>query len=168
MALKIRQGDVDDIVQLVQLGEEMHAEAPSFNQMDYDPKKLMQLGLMLSEQGGMFLAEKEDNEVIGMFLGVIVPHFFGSDLMANDLCLFVKKEYRGGTAAPRLIKAFEKWAFANGAKVLRYGVSTGVEAERTLKLYEKLGYTQTGYLVDKYYQSKKEKEQWVQAQTQRK
>ena len=156
MALKIRQGDVDDIMQLVELGKEMHEEAPSFNQMDYDPKKLVQLGIVLSEQGGMFLAEKDNDEVIGMFLGVIVPHFFGSDLMANDLCLFVKKKYRGGTAAPRLVKAFEKWAFASGAKVLRYGVSTGVEAERTLKLYEKLGYKQTGYLVDKYYQPKKE------------
>ena len=156
MAVKIRQGDVDDIVALVELGREMHAEAPSFNQMDYDSSKLLQLGVMLSEQGGMFLAEKDDKEIIGMFLGVIVPHFFGQDLMANDLCFFIKKDYRGGTVAPRLVKAFEQWAWANGTKVLRFGVSTGVEAERTLKLYEKLGYTQTGYLIDKYYQPKKE------------
>jgi len=115
----------------------------------------------------MFLAENEDNEIIGMFLGVIVPHFFGNDLMANDLCMFVKKAHRGSTAAPRMIKAFEKWAFANGAKVLRFGVSTGVEAERTLKLYQKLGYTQTGYLVDKYYQPNKGEKKWEQAQTQR-
>jgi len=167
LALKIRQGDVDDILQLVELGKQMHDEAPSFNQMDYDPKKLLSLGVMLSEQGGMFVAEKEDSEIIGMFLGVIVPHFFGNDLMANDLCMFVKKAHRGSTAAPRMIKAFEQWAFANGAKVLRFGVSTGVEAERTLKLYQKLGYTQTGYLIDKYYQPKKEKVKWEQAQTQR-
>ena len=164
MALKVRQGDVDDIVQLVELGREMHAEAPSFSQMDYDPAKLLQLGVMLSEQGGMFLAEKDDKEIVGMFLGVIVPHYFGNDLMANDLCLFVKKEHRGSTAAPRLVKAFEQWAWANGVKVLRFGISTGVEAKRTMKLYEKLGYSQNGYLVDKYYQPKKEKEKWEQAQ----
>ena len=165
MALKIRQGDVDDIVALVELGREMHEEAPAFNKMDYDPKKLLQLGVVLSEQGGMFLAEKDDNEIIGMFLGVVMPHYFGSDLMANDLCFFVKKEHRGSTAAPRLIKAFEKWAWANGATALRFGISTGVEAKRTLKLYEKLGFSQDGYLVNKYYQSKKEKEKWEQAQT---
>ena len=68
MAVKVRQGDVDDIVELVELGREMHAEAPSFNQMDYDPKKLLQLGVVLSEQGGMFLAEKDDNETGGVSL----------------------------------------------------------------------------------------------------
>ena len=167
MALKIRQGDVDDIVALVELGREMHAEAPTFNKMDYDPKKLIQLGIGLSEQGGMFLAEKDDNEIIGMFLGVVMPYYFGNNLMANDLCFFVKKEHRGSTAAPRLIKAFEKWAWANGATALRFGISTGVEAKRTLKLYEKLGYSPDGYLVNKYYQSRKEKNKCArQAETQ--
>ena len=72
--------------------------------------------------------------------------------MANDLCLFVTKPKRGGTAAYRLIKAFEAWAIAHGAVVLRFGISTGVEADKTLKLYEKLGYKLEGYQVNKYYQ----------------
>tara|TARA_B100000745_G_scaffold296315_1_gene241537 strand:+ start:871 stop:1368 length:498 start_codon:yes stop_codon:yes gene_type:complete len=151
-AMVIRKADTDDIPSLVRLGREMHEEAPTFDMVDFDEEKLTALAASpaMTDHGASFLAEV-NGEAIGMFCGVIVPHYFGNALMANDLCLFVTKSRRGGTAAYRLIKAFESWAFANGAEVLRFGISTGVDAERTLKLYEKLGYKLEGYQINKYH-----------------
>ncbi len=151
-ALTIRMADTDDLPSLVRLGREMHQEAPTFNMLDFDEHKLVALfnspGMV--EHGACFIAE-DNGEAIGMFCGVVVPHFFGHSLMANDLCLFITKSRRGGTAAYRLIKAFESWALAHGAAALRFGISTNVEPDRTLKLYEKLGYKLEGYQVNKYY-----------------
>ena len=151
-ALLIRKADTDDIPSLISLGREMAAEAPTFNMLDFDDQKVVALfnSPAMVEHGACFIAE-DKGEAIGMFCGVVVPHYFGHMLMATDLCLFVTKSRRGGTAAYRLIKAFEAWALAHGAVSLRFGISTNVEPDRTLKLYEKLGYKLEGYQVNKYY-----------------
>ena len=150
--LVIRKADTDDIPSLIRLGREMYEEAPTFNMLDFDDQKVIALfnSPQMVECGACFIAE-DNGEAIGMFCGLIVPHYFGHALMANDLCLFVSKPKRGGTAAYRLIKTFESWALAHGAEVLRFGISTGVDTERTLKLYEKLGYRLEGYQVNKYH-----------------
>ncbi|MBT7542385.1 MAG: GNAT family N-acetyltransferase [Gammaproteobacteria bacterium] len=157
-AMVIRKADTDDLPSLIRLGREMHQEAPTFNTLDFDEQTLVALfnspGMV--EYGACFIAE-DKGETIGMFCGLVIPHFFGHSLMANDLCLFVTKSRRGGTAAYRLIKTFESWAIAKGAVSLRFGISTNVEPERTLKLYEKLGYKLEGYQVNKYYNKGAEK-----------
>ena len=155
--LKIRQGDTDDIMSLIMLGREMHKESPRFRDMDYDEDKLMHLGLGLAEQGGIFIAEKDDKPV-GMVLGMVTEHFFGHDLMATDLAFYVHPDHRGGTLAVRMLKKFEAWAFSLGAKVISVGVSTEVGSERTGQLYERLGYRITGCLAVKERQNYKIKE----------
>ena len=155
-ALVIRKADTDDIPSLTRLGREMAEEALTFKMLDFDDQKVIDLfnSPVMEECGGCFIAE-DKGEAIGMFCGTVIPHYFGHMLMANDLCLFVTKSRRGGTAAYRLIKTFENWAVAKGAVSLRFGVSTNIEPERTLKLYEKLGYKLDGYQVNKYYKRTK-------------
>ena len=139
---------MDDVPTLIELGRVMHQESPRFRGMDYDEEKLMQLGANLVNQGGIFLAEK-DGKPLGMILGMVTEHFFGHDLMACDLAVYVHPDHRGGTLAVRLIKKFEAWAFSMGAKVITMGVSTEVEADRTGQLYKRLGYRMTGVLAVK-------------------
>jgi len=156
-ALKIRQGDTDDILSLIDLGRAMHEESPRFKDMDYDEEKLLNLGVNLAEQGGIFLAEK-NGKPVGMVLGMVTEHFFGHDLMATDLAVYVHPDHRGGTLVVRLIKKFEAWAFSMGAKIVSMGVSTEVDAERTSQLYKRLGYRMTGCLAVKERQTHKVKE----------
>jgi len=139
---------MDDVPTLIELGRVMHQESPRFRGMDYDEEKLMQLGANLVNQGGIFLAEK-DGKPLGMILGMVTEHFFGHDLMACDLAVYVHPDHRGGTLAVRLIKKYEAWAFSMGAKVITMGVSTEVEADRTGQLYKRLGYRMTGVLAVK-------------------
>ena len=139
---------MDDVPTLIELGRVMHQESPRFRGLDYDEEKLMQLGANLVNQGGIFLAEK-DGKPLGMILGMVTEHFFGHDLMACDLAVYVHPDHRGGTLAVRLIKKYEAWAFSMGAKVITMGVSTEVEADRTGQLYKRLGYRMTGVLAVK-------------------
>lgn len=144
----IRRGGMDDIPALIKLGAKMHKESPKFKGSDYSEEKCAQLGAQLVEQGGIFLAEV-DEEPIGMLLGMVVPHFFGNDLISTDLVVFVEPAHRGGTLVVRLIKKYETWAISMGAKHINFGISTEIEAERTAKLYERLGYKISGYIAVK-------------------
>jgi GNAT superfamily N-acetyltransferase len=150
MTTTIRKADENDIPSIIKLGLEMRNEAPAYEMLDFDEDKIEELlrSDVMAKMGAIFISEK-DGEVIGMFAGLVVPHYFGHQLMANDLCFFVSKEHRGGTTAVRLIKAFESWCWSVGADTLRFSVSTNVSPERTLKLFLKMGYEHGGYLVNK-------------------
>ena len=46
---------------------------------------------------------------------------------------------------PRLVYAFEEWAKEQGASELSLGVSTGVQTEVTVRMYERMGYKMAAY-----------------------
>jgi GNAT superfamily N-acetyltransferase len=151
--VEIRRANDDDIPAIIGLGLEMKTEAPTYSMMDFDEAKIEELlrSKIMADVGGVFLAEK-DGVAVGMFIGLVIPHYFGHQKVANDLCFFVSKVHRGGTTGVRLIKAFEEWCWSVGADTLRFSVSTNVSPDRTLKLFLKMGYDHGGYLVNKHKQ----------------
>lgn len=90
-----------------------------------------------------------DGQIVGFMLGYVSEQFFGDDLVACDLAVFVLPEFRGKRISLRLIAAFEAWAKARGAIQVMLGQSTGVDIERTRSLYERLGYRTVGCNVKK-------------------
>jgi|TARA_R100000479_G_C6303986_1_gene171394 GNAT superfamily N-acetyltransferase len=91
----------------------------------------------------------EDIQVVGMIVGFVAPHYFTQATIAADLLCYVTPEKRGGTYGFRLIKAFEQWAYEQGASMVTLGITTGINTERTARLYEKLGYKQSGLILRK-------------------
>jgi GNAT superfamily N-acetyltransferase len=143
----IRQMNDDDLEDLIAMGYDMHQES-WFHNLNYDPHKLRLLYESIKAYPARlcaFVAEEGDKKV-GMFVGGIAEFYFGNDKLASDLLLFVTKEHRGSTAAPRLIKAYIAWAKANEARSINLGISTSINVDRTAKLYEKLGFTLDGHL----------------------
>ncbi len=141
--MQIRPAQPHDLVQLLEMGRLMHAESPRFRPVPFSTEKAQQLIEQLISRGGAFVAEV-DGALVGMFGGVVFEHFFSTTKMAADVVLYVTPEYRGGSLAARLVHAFERWAIEAGADELVLGVSTGIEAERTAGLYERLGYERSG------------------------
>ena len=140
----VRVATLDDIPALVEMGAAMRAESPRYRSQSFDPAKVTQIAHQLIPTKGVGVAER-DGKIIGMMAGVVVPTWFGHDLMATDLVLYVKPEHRKTTrAALLLIRAFEAWAEERGAVDIMPGVSTMVEVEGTVGLYEKLGYERYG------------------------
>lgn len=140
--MKLRMATPDDLPALAVLGREMH-ETSSYAPMDYDPERLKEtISDLMNKSQFVVVAEATNGEVIGGMLGVVTQSWFGRDMVANDLALFVAGDARGGMAAIKMMKAFVEWAKLAGAKQIRPGVTTGhVRAE---KLFERLGFARCG------------------------
>jgi len=143
---EIRQATLLDVEAMIALGARMHDESPRFRKFDYRPQKLRALAERVIPAGGAFVAEVS-GRIVGMFVGFIAEQYFGNARYASDLLVYVAPEHRGGSAFPRLFKAWESWARSQDVDEICLGIGTEVTAERTMVLYERLGYRRAGYLM---------------------
>lgn len=151
MALKIRPVEPRDLELVLPLAKAMRDESPRYQRRRWSEDKVRMLVEYFASgpHGGAFVAD-EDGQIVGMVAGGAAEDFFGPDMFGADLVLYVTPEKRGSSAAMRLVRAFETWCFANPAVTeITLGVSTGVHAEATVRMYEKLGYRLIGYTLVK-------------------
>jgi hypothetical protein len=135
-----------DLAEILDLGQQMHAES-AFRYFDLDIQKcamLFHTCITNPETHFIRVAVGPTNEVIGVFAGQISEYYFGRDLIASDYLWYVTPEYRGSRAALALLRDFHKWAEDRNAAEVYIGISTGVSAEKTGALLEKLGYNLVG------------------------
>jgi GNAT superfamily N-acetyltransferase len=127
----------------------MHEES-GFRGSEYSEARLRDFAQTVLNNPMMFCAvDDRDGEIVGFFLGMLSPMWWGSDFMASDLILYVAPDKRGAASGVRLVKAFEEWARRQGVKEVRLGVSTEIAPERTAALYERLGFRQIGTIHKK-------------------
>ena len=93
---------------------------------------------------GNFLAFDGDQPV-GFVSACVVPFFWSDYQRATDLGFYVKPQYRGSSAAPRLLRAIENWARSMGAKQFCMGQSLGGKVEAMRSFYERAGYQICGF-----------------------
>lgn len=144
MALNIRKAEPKDFYKLLLMAELMHRESPRYSKMPFVLAKATASIRNLMNTGGAFVAEM-NGDVIGMLGGVVIEHFFSSAKFSIDFVLYVLPKYRGSSAAVRLVKAYEEWAFAQGAEEVGLGASTGIATEQTVCIYERMGYKIASY-----------------------
>lgn len=97
----------------------------------------------------VFLAQK-DNKLIGFLAGMTQNYFFSDRLKAMDMGFYVLPEYRGTSAAIRLIERFEEWSVERGAKDICLGQTTAVDIDKTQRFYQHLGYQTVGFNTVKH------------------
>lgn len=137
----IRFATSADLDAIARLGAVMHSES-SFSSMHYDKEIVKKTFGDLIESKQFVVVSELDGCIVGGMAAVCIQSWFGSDMVANDLALFIHPEHRGGMVSVRLIKTFVQWAELAGAKQIRPGVTTG--DGRAEKLYEKLGFAKCG------------------------
>jgi GNAT superfamily N-acetyltransferase len=151
----IRPTEPVDTDYLILLAEMMRAESPAYRRLTIDPEKLKAIGdqsLLHPDRFCIRVAEHK-GRIVGFILGYVNEVYFGHDLVASDLGLFVPQTNRGGRIALALIKAFEDWARDNGAGAVQLGITTGVQPERTGEFYQHLGYSEFGIVYRKQIES---------------
>lgn len=132
----------DDLPAIVVLGRVMHEES-SFAPMDYDVDRVKEtISDLMNKSQFVVVAEGTNGEVIGGMAGMVTQSWFGNDMVANDLALFIHPDHRGGLVVVRLVKAFVHWAKLAGAKQIRPGVVSGSRTAEAL--YDRLGFTRCG------------------------
>jgi len=145
----IRVATLDDVDRISELGESLHSES-SYSYLPYDIQKVRHLmaGLIGGGYGIVFVAEK-DGEIIGGIAGGIAEFWFCNESHGFDYSFFVHPEHRGGSAAFRLLVAFESWCKRMGCKHIDIGITTGIHVEKTTRFYEKMGFEKSGQLFRK-------------------
>ena len=151
--MKVYKPEPQEIAKLIELGKDMWAESNFYATGEFDEVAVIAFSSYLyTNDDVLVLAVKatEDGGPVGMLVGQKVPYFFApSKFMAVDHIVYVAPEHRGSSAAVRLLRGFVEWAEAKDVLELRLGVSTGVNPERTGKLYEKLGFANIGGIFTK-------------------
>ena len=139
---KLRLAQPQDRHHILRMAKAMHEESPRYKGLAFsDGKTLALIDYLMDYSEGVLIVAEQDEEIAGMIAGMLVEHFFSDAKHASDLALYVVPHRRGSSIAVRLAKAFETWAAAIGADEIILGASTGVASDRTVCMYEKLGYS---------------------------
>jgi hypothetical protein len=132
--------------QVLALAHEMHAESPTYASVPFNDSKFIQqceLSMTMPDSVYLRLAVIAEN-VVGGFWGIISGSFFSDEIACKDLAWFVTRTRRGSIAALHLIADFEQWGLDHGVRKFYLSESTGVQIEKTAKLYEHLAYMIVG------------------------
>jgi len=103
-------------------------------------------GLFELNQGShvVLLVQTDAGEPVGLLIGCVERYFYSDALQAQLIQWYVKKAYRGTSAAPRLVKAFVAWARSRGAHDVFMGISSGLNVHLTHRLMRRLGFAYLG------------------------
>lgn len=123
---------------MVEIGASMHQES-RYRSFNFDGDKIAKTfkSLIQSPQGLVLVA---GDPIYGFFVGYVCHMWFGMDLEANDLVLYLLPEKRLGSCAARMVSTYKEWAKGLGAKDIKIGVSTGIQQERTELFFERMGF----------------------------
>lgn len=148
--MRVREATVYDLETLIALGELMHVES-NYRSIIFSKDKTLVTGISIiaDPMWCVRVCEGKDDEVIGMFVGYVSQFPFSYDLVASDFVLYVLPEYRGSTAALRLLGAYEAWAKSKEAKIINIGTTTGVNTDKVGEFYERLGFNRVGAVYRK-------------------
>jgi GNAT superfamily N-acetyltransferase len=92
----------------------------------------------------VLLVQTDAGDLVGLLIGCVERYFYSDALQAQLIQWYVKKSYRGTSAAPRLVKAFVAWARSRGANDVFMGISSGLNVHLTHRLMMRLGFAYLG------------------------
>ena len=143
---QIRNAVLADVDQLVEMGRAMQAEGPGFQKLTYAPEKVRAFITALAQnEKSLVLVAEDQGKIVGVFMGHNAPQWWSHDTITMDFALYVYPDYRGGTTAMRLLRKYKDWGAAQGAKIIGLGMSSGVTTEKTITLFERLGFKLSSY-----------------------
>lgn len=161
----VRPATIDDLDELLRLGEEMRQESI----IEFPRINPQMVGYFLENKGKIpglilevFVADlymsnnTPSDGLVGFMVGLVGPPFFSEITVGYHNIFYVTPEHRAKMFGVRLIKAFEAWAIENGASATELCVDTGLKTDRTGRLYERMGYE---YMGGKYRKSWEQQQQ---------
>lgn len=140
--MKIRFAQQEDIPTVLAMGKRMLAES-RFSHYGVNEEKLLSvITAMVSptDKACIFLAERATGEIVGMLAGYVTDYFFCDAIVAQDRWFYVRPEYRGSSAAVKLLLTFRQWAQNRKADEFSINMSVGIDMARFNKFMTHLGF----------------------------
>lgn len=147
----IEHAKILDIPELLEIAAHFWNESPNYKQRPININKVktqLQTLILFPTQGCVLVVKDKDDKIIGAFVGGLQEEWQADSLMAFDYCLIVRPENRGGRAAYMLITAFKEWAKEAGANWIQCGTATGINTDKTINFYSKMGFKHTGTFLE--------------------
>jgi GNAT superfamily N-acetyltransferase len=147
--MNIREATPDDIEHIIPLAVLMHHETRyCLARFDVDKTVDFLLSSIQDDEFLVIVAENDEGEIVGGFVGFASALYFSHDLYASDLGLYVAPDRRGGHAAVKLISHYVGWAMQKKVPpdFIQLGITTGVMLEETGQFFELLGFRKMGAL----------------------
>ena len=139
-----RHGSEADLDEIVELLREMHGESvyggdERFDFCETDMRDYVKRFMDRAPRTLCWVCEEDG------ICGILLADYYGLSFAkgirsAREQMLYVRKDHRGSMKGPRLMKTLFRWAKHIGAGEVLCGTNTGIDAERTQKLWMKLGY----------------------------
>lgn len=149
--ITVREVEPADLAGACHLGRMMQAEAPAYRDFPFEDARFSAwFALCLESPDWLGLVAVDESAGIVGFLAMgAMPMIFCSAVTVDDLAFFVHPQWRGTTAAVRLIRAMEAWAKAKGAAQIRMGLTTGTNPDAAQKFLERFSYSLEGRVMVK-------------------
>jgi GNAT superfamily N-acetyltransferase len=104
----------------------------------FDPAYAERLFLSHLRGRNLAIVHDVDGTAQGVLLATASEHPFGPVWLARETLWWIDPAHRGGTAAPRMLDAYEKWAAAQGCRFV--GMAGMGDDPTVAKLYQRRGY----------------------------
>ncbi|WP_284085108.1 GNAT family N-acetyltransferase [Acinetobacter haemolyticus] len=147
--MQIRKATLDDVGTLVDFGKRLTKESPVFSKQGFDENSAADLfAYLINKHESIFLALDQYQNPIGTLIGVVDTDWRTGHKLAFEQGVYVLPEYRRSDAAKTLINTFVEWAKNQDADRIQLGTMTGIHADKVVKLYESLGFSLVGYVLE--------------------
>lgn len=136
--------DPGRIKEVVELAKEYYSES-NMKAFSFSNKKVFDHCMQsLSSTKDQVLLAIEEDKVVGMCWTEIIEPVFSYDEIAQNIILYVKKEYRGTRAALKLIKKMKHDVRNAGIKIVKLGTISEINTQRTKKFFSAIGFREVG------------------------
>lgn len=145
----VRAATLEDIDTLVDWGKRLTQESPRFKKQGFDEKRASNVfAYLIDKHGSIMIVMDEYQNPVGTLIGALDVDWRTGQTLAYEQGVYVLPEYRKSGAATDLLETFKIWAAMNKADRIQIGTITGIHAERTVSLYESLGFELIGYVLE--------------------
>jgi GNAT superfamily N-acetyltransferase len=149
MKYRIRDAVDTETFALADICEAVLKESPTYTHMIFDRMKCANtIYSCIMRQNGNWakiIVDENDRPVggLGAWCG---ESDFGPDKVAHDITIMLDEEIRGRCLKEviQLVEEYKNWATQNGAKVIKMGVSSGINIDKASKFFETLGFKRIG------------------------
>lgn len=141
--MRVRAATPADLPQLIELTLRLKPKTP-WAGIELDRPALVRTYSMCMSSlfGCAFVLEDKGGRVTGMIIGVAQQLWWSRRRYATDLVFYSEKG-----DGRRLLQAFRRWAWSvPGVVEITMGQSSGIDIERTRKLYERAGMKLIGHM----------------------
>ncbi|MCA3175014.1 MAG: GNAT family N-acetyltransferase [Burkholderiales bacterium] len=144
--MKIRLADMSDVERVMQVSHGLYAES-RFQRYAWNAVKAQAaIEALVSNPrvSCIMLAEHINDGIVGVLAGYVADLFFADGRVAQDKWFYVRPEYRGSSAALKLMMAFRRWAENRAVDELCINMSVDIDQERFNRFMHHLNFISCG------------------------